>query len=172
MTVVSVVDQFRDDDEQNCKAELAFPVSGTSVCGPSELPKIGEPGVRPFDGPAEPHGVRSFLGHLLFGFGFPGFAFLVDHDVGEPEGLEECSDGACVVALVEVESADVEVEVVVPQRHQGGFQQWDVVSVRSVECPRDRDADCVGPEGPFVTKFPSVYRAGAGSFPTAGCFVE
>lgn len=29
----------------------------------------------------------------------------VDHDVGEPEGLEERSDGARVVALVEVAPA-------------------------------------------------------------------
>ena len=104
-----MVDQFRDDDEQNCKAELAFALSGSPVGAPSELPKIGEPRVRSLDRPAQTHGVRSGLDGGLFGFGVAGFAFLVDDGLGQSERVEGCPDGVRVVSLVEVEGAHVEV---------------------------------------------------------------
>ena len=109
-----MVDQFRDDDEQNCKAELAFALSGSPVGAPSELPKIGEPRVRSLDRPAQTHGVRSGLDDGRFGFGVAGFASLVDDGLAQSERVEGRPDGARVVSLVEVEGAHVEVQVVVP----------------------------------------------------------
>ena len=45
-------------------------------------------------------------------FGVPRFALLVDHRVAEPVLDEGRPDGAGVVALVEVDSLDVQVKVV------------------------------------------------------------
>ena len=109
-----MVDQFRDDDEQNCKTELALALSGSPVGAPSELPKIGEPRVRTFDRPAESHGVRPGLDDGGFGFGLAGFASLVDDGLAQSEPFEGCPNGVGVVSLVEVEGADIEVQVVVP----------------------------------------------------------
>ena len=54
----------------------------------------------------------------------------------------------------------------------GGAEQGDVVAVRAVGGPADRDARCVGRDRGLPARFAPVDRAFAGSGPAAGGFVD
>ncbi len=124
--------------------------------------------MRSLDGPTQPHGVGPGLGRDPGNnFGVPGFAFLVDHRVAEPVLDESGPHGAGVVALVEMDSLDVQVKVVVPDRVQRGGQQRDVMTVGAIEGPTDRDPVAVGRKRPLMPQLPSIHRAFAGSFTPA-----
>lgn len=105
----------------------------------AELPVVGPPRVGGFDNPSESEVERLFLSGVLV-------PCRLDHVIVDPEAGEPVPDYRVVVVAVGVQCFDIGEEPGGGDRVEGGFQRFDVVAVRSVDDPSDRDAMCVDSE--------------------------
>jgi hypothetical protein len=71
-----------------------------------------------------------------------------------------------------VQRLDVEIEPAGGERIQGGCKQLDVVAVRAVDGPPDRDAGCFGRDRPLPALLGPVGGVGAGALTATGGLVQ
>jgi hypothetical protein len=99
-------------------------------------------------------------------------ATLLDVELEQAAGMELPTDLGVVVAAIKRHGADLFEQPRCFDRVECWFEHFDVVTVRAVDSPSDRDAVGVDRERPFPTEFGPVYWAFAGSFTAVGCFVD
>lgn len=108
-------------------------VDGLAVGVAAELSVVRQPRVRRFDDPPLPEPHRLVLA-WFFG------AAALDVEIVEAEGCEARAYDRVVVAAVEVQRLDVAEQAGGVDGLDGRLQQADVVAVRAVDRPADRDA--------------------------------
>jgi len=67
-----------------------------------------------------------------------------------------------VVAAVEVQRFDVEMQASPVDIVEGGFQQFEIAAVRAVNGPPNSDTVSVGSDRPFPSEFRPIHRASPG----------
>ena len=80
----------------------------------------------------------------------------VAFDESTPEAVE-------VVAAVEVHGVDVDQQPVGVDRVRRWVEEFDVVAVRAVECPADRDTVSVDADRPRAAELAPINRTGPGA---------
>ena len=123
----------------------------------SYLAVVRPPRVECFNDPSQAERDRLLVGFVL------GAASL-DVEFVQAVDREPVAYDRVVVAAVEVQRVDVREESVAGDGVDGWFQQADVMTVRAVDCPADRNAVTLDGDGPFPTAFASVGGVCAGSF--------
>ena len=113
----------------------------------TELSVVAQPRVGAFDHPAQPEPHRLGRG------GGAGLGAELDVEIVEAATGELGADLGVVVAPVEVQGLDLLEQACPRQVLEGGVEQFDVVAVRSVEGPADRDAVGIGCNGPLPADF-------------------
>ena len=124
-------------------------VTALAVGVSAELAVVRQPGVGGFDDPAQPE--RDGLGSVI-----AGLAAALDDVIVETGSAELASDLGVVVAAVEMDGVDLVEPAVRGDGIDGGLQQADVVAVRAVDRPAERDAVTVDADRPLP---PSLARS-------------
>ena len=110
-----------------------MPVDGAPVGVASELAVVGQPGVGPFHGPAQAEEQGSLPGDLRFAAA----TSVGDDGVIDVACGEVVADGVGVVAAVQVQRFDVEVQTSGGEGVEGRGEQADVVAIGAVDGPSD-----------------------------------
>ena len=122
-------------------------VTASSAGATSELPEFRQPRVGGFDDLSQPERDESLA--------FPWLACGgLDVDIEQVAFDHPTSNAVVVVAAIEMDRVDIDQQAVSVDRVQGGFEEFDVVAVRAVERPADRDAVSVDADRPLVTELP------------------
>lgn len=130
------------------------------------MPVVGPPGVGGFNDPAQAE--SEAVGFAWFGFG----ASFLDVVFVDSSVVEEAPDHGVVKAAVQADCGDLVEVAVVFDGVEGGFEEFDVVAVRSIDGPPDGDAGGFDADGPFPAEFGAIYWAFAGAFASTGRFVN
>src|SRR5215213_11467307 len=132
----------------------------------AELPVVRPPCVGGLDDPAQPE--REPVRFPGWGLG----AASLDVEIVEPAVVQSGADRGIVVAAIEGDRVDVEVQPGRRDSVQGGVQHGDVVAVGAVDRPTDRDPGTLRCHGPLPAEFAPVNRALAGTLTAAGSLVD
>jgi hypothetical protein len=95
------------------------------------------------------------------------FAAGLDVDIEQVAFDHPTSNAVVDVAAIVMDRVDIDQQAVGVDRVQGGFEEFDVVAVRAVERPADRDAVSVDADRPLVTSLPR--STGLGPVPSRPC---
>jgi len=125
---------------------------------------VRQPRVGPLHGPAQPEEQRPLPDDL----GLATAALSGDDGVVDVAGGEVVADGVGVVAAVQMQRFDVEVQSADGDRIQGRGEQADVVAVGAVDGPSDGDAGGLGSDRPLPPELGPVGGVLAGAFTSAG----
>jgi hypothetical protein len=96
----------------------------------------------------------------------------LDLELGDREVGEQLTHDGVVVAAVEVHRADIVEQTGQRDGTQRGFEHADVVAVRAVDRPGDRDAVTFGGHRPLPAQLGSITRVRARSLTAARCLLQ
>ena len=159
-------DEFHRDQDGGCEAEGCVSVVGAPVGAAAELTEVRQPRVGGLDDPSQPesHGHRPV--------GVAWLAAALDDEVVEARSVQLASDLGVVVAAVEVHRVNIVEQAVCRDCTECGLEELDVIAVRAIDRPTDRDTVQVDTDGPLPAEFGPIGWVAAGAFAAIGGFVQ